>query len=220
MLEIGFLRDANGLVGQAVSSPVAAAWFQAVGSLVTLLAASLIPWLRGRARQRAFLLRARILVQIAQINLKRIERSLDKTGELKDLHFELHGISDDFPKFPVEELSRNAATAFHECRIAALNVELAISRLKSNDGVLSPHSRMNILRLITRFNKAFKNSGKIFNRSDVTKKQIAKEEKTVLELLEARLPEFERQWREYKLTVKINETNATVPNKAPIAGTA
>jgi len=209
MLGTDFVGYAHGLIGQAVSSPGAAAWFQAVGSLVTLLAASLIPWLRGQARQRAFRLRARLLVQFAQINIMRMERSLEITGELNDLQYEIQSLSDEFTTFPVEELSQDVATKFHECRLAFINVSLAIGRVKEPEGVLRPYSRVSILRLIQIFHIAFKRSGKIFNRNGGIETRMSKSEQKIIDSIEARLPEFKDQWRKYKEGTEQNESGLT-----------
>lgn len=202
---MGLVGEANALVGQVVTSPVAAAWFQAIGSLITLLAVSLVPWLRGRARQSAFLLRARIIVQTARITLIRLQRSVDKTGELKDLHREISGLANDFTNFPVEELGRNAATAFHECRLAFLNVDLLIDRVKNPEGVLMPYSRSGILKTIRLFLKAFDSSGKIFRPRRGDKYKPSKAEQTINDEVNARLPEFILAWKKHKEIIKAKD---------------
>lgn len=198
MSNLSFVELASSLVSQIGDSPGRAAWFQTVASLTTLLAASLIPWLKGRSRQRAFTLRARILVQLARINLIRLERSVDLSGELQDQYFEVTRSAREFKNFPVEELSRKAATSFHECRLAFLNADLSISRFADVEGVLRPMSRIIILRAISTFHRTFDDAGAVFKPDK--KNLLRKPSKAELEVeaaLLARKPDFVREWKEF-----------------------
>lgn len=179
------------------ASPGQAAWLQAVGSLIALLTVSLVPWLKGRSREQAFLLRGRILVQEADIILAEIERYLDLLGELEGQRYQISRIANEFRSFPVEELSRDVATAFHRCRVAFLNLVLTFEDLSPHEGILPPRPRMDMLRLVFTFQHAFEGARGTFHLRKNDKRKPSKTERAIQSAIDARKEDFETDWNSF-----------------------
>jgi hypothetical protein len=197
------------------ATPGQAAWLQAVGTLIALLIASLVPWLKGRARQRAFLLRGRILVQEAGITLADIELYLDLFGELQGKREEIIRIANEFRSFSFEELSGDVGTAFHRCRMAFLNLVVTFEELHPHEGVLPPQPRMNLLSRVLTFQYAFEESRSTFKLSKGDKRKPSKTERAVRAAVDARKEEFETEWEAFLgLSQKATEQPDAAPTPA------
>jgi hypothetical protein len=179
------------------ATPGQAAWLQAVGTLIALITVSLVPWLKGRARQRAFLLRGRLLVQEAGITLADIGMYVDLIGFLQDKKEEIRRIRDEFKSFPFEELSVEVGTAFHRCRIAFLNMVVTFEELHPHEGVLPPRSRMHLLHRVLTFQYAFEESRGAFDLVKFDKRKPSKAEREIQATVEARKEEFEAEYKAY-----------------------
>jgi hypothetical protein len=179
------------------ATPGQAAWLQAIGTLIALIAVSLVPWLKGRARQRAFLLRGRILVQEAGITLADIELYLDLFGELQGKREEIIRIANEFRSFPFEELSGDVGEAFHRCRMAFLNLVVNFEELHPHEGLLAPQPRMNLLYRVLTFQYAFVESRSTFKLSKDDKRKPSKTERVIRAAVDARKAEFETEWEAF-----------------------
>jgi hypothetical protein len=198
------------------ATPGQAAWLQAVGTLIALLTVSLVPWLKGRARQRAFLLRGRLLVQEAGITLADIGQYVDMFGFLHDKKEEIRRIRDEFKSFPFEELSVEVGTAFHRCRIAFLNMVVTFEELHPHEGVLPPWDRMHLLRRVLIFQDAFEESRGAFDLVKFDKRKPSKADREIQAALDARKEEFEA---EYKAYLKRSQNVTEQPDAAPTSAT-
>ena len=198
------------------ATPGQAAWLQAIGTLIALIAVSLVPWLKARARQRAFLLRGRLLVQEAGIILADIGLYLDLLGSLQDKREEIVRIRDEFKSFPFEELSVDVGTAFHRCRIAFLNMVLTFEDLHPHEGVLPPRSRMHLLHRVLTFQNAYESSLGTFDLSKNDKRKLSKAEREIQATVEARKEEFVA---EYKAYLERSRKETEQPDAAPTSAT-
>jgi hypothetical protein len=194
------------------ATPGQAAWLQAGGALIALIAVTLVPWLKGRARQRAFLLRGRILVQEANFILDDIEISVNLLGELQGKREEMIRIANEFRSFPVEELSGDVGTAFHKCRISFLNLVATFEDWYPHEGVLPPWARMSLLKRVLTFQHAFKETRGTFKLSKDDKRKLSKSEREIQSTVEARKEEFDA---EYKAYIERSQKETEQPDSAP-----
>ena len=200
------------------ATPGQAAWLQAGGALIALIAVTLVPWLKSRARQRAFLLRGRILVQEGGITLSDIYLHLNVFGMLVDRRSEINRIADEFRSFPFEELSRDVATAFHRCKVAFINLVLTFEDLQRypHDGVLPPTDRRNLLYRVLTYQHAFEESRRTFKLTKGNKIKQSKAEREVKATLEARKEEFEAEYNAY---LEHSQKVTAQPDAAPTPAT-
>lgn len=198
------------------ATPGQAAWLQAGGALIALTAVTFVPWLKGRARQRAFLLRGRILVQEAGLFLDDIDFHVNLLGELKGKREEMIRIANEFRSFPVEELSRDVGTAFHRCRMEFLNLVATFEDWHPHEGVLPPRVRMSLLGRVLTFQHAFKEARGTFKLSKNDKRKPSKAEREIRATVEGRKEEFETEYNAY-LERSPKETEQ--PDAAPTSAT-
>lgn len=198
------------------ATPGQAAWLQAGGALIALIAVTLVPWLKGRARQRAFLLRGRILVQEADFFLDDIDFYVNLLGELQGKREEMIRIANEFRSFPVEELSGDVGTAFHKCRIAFLNLVATFEDWYPHEGVLPPWARMSLLNRVLTFQYAFKETRGTFKLSKDDKRKLSKAEREIQATVEGRKEEFEAEYKAYRERIR-KETEQ--PDAAPTPST-
>jgi hypothetical protein len=198
------------------ATPGQAAWLQAGGALIALIAVTLVPWLKGRARQRAFLLRGRILVQEANFILDDIELYVNLIGELQGKREEMIRIANEFRSFPVEELSGDVGTAFHKCRIAFLNLVATFEDWYPHEGVLQPWARMSLLNRVLTFQNAFTETRGTFKLSKDDKRKLSKAEREIQATVEARKEEFEAEYNAY---LERSQKETGQPDSAPTPAT-